>query len=352
MNYHETIERVETRVIPEKMNDLYIRLMMLLTELRQSYAKISLNDIKSNNHYRKKEIGHENREANINQIKSLRKKESDLLEKERNIQDKLINGEQITYKEYVLLESLKEKRDLISKNISSVLKNIHFSNNNIRKNDEQRLISENEIENSRENIKLIIASLTKTIKQIEDKDLGLDRLNGLSVQDKHISELNGLINEYTSKKHLVAPVENIDKLFENSLGIRINMFKDIYNEAVRAVTSYKKRDEIDFEKINELEALYASKLWDKPYSLYPYVDNFLLDISSRHLTEYANIVENINRAYRGELTKEEIVDLKKVIEQENLNTDMAHNYLSYKEADLSKFLSYVLNRTKEVKHTK
>ena len=356
MNYHETIESVEKKIIPEEMNALYKRMLFLLTGIRNEFKTISLEDSTSFNSYREKVINKGKKEDTLIQLYSLRTMESDLLEKERKLEDKLINGEQITSEEYKILTTLKEKREKITKNKDSILKNIYFSNNNIKKLDNKRVNTEGLIDISRNYIKTSVEELSSIIKKLDEKNLGIERLDGLSVQGKHIDELNSFIYGYGEKAgykvNIDDTVKNIDDIFKNSLEIRINMFKDIYNESKKIISSYKKHETPDFMKVNEIGALSNSGISEKPYSIYPYMVHTIEGFDKRHLDEFSYIVEQLNIASKGELSKEEVEELMSRIKNENLQTDMTHNWLWNREHNLSQYLSYVKDNAKEVKYTK
>ena len=354
MNYHELVQSTEKKVIPQEMMSIYTDIMLCMERIRTNYSEIKLSDMSSLNSYRERTKSDDKRNEAISQLRSLVKIEKDLLDREAKLENKLISGEILTYEEYELLSTLKEKRDKISKNKDSILKGVHYSNNSIRKNDEKRVNSETQIEIARKAIRDDIEHLNQLINKLKVKKLDLDRLEGLSIEDRHIIELNSVINNYCAEEKLVSSsIDSIDKLFKNSLEIRINMFKDIYLEANSLVANYKKHEDFDFTKINELSALFGTRVWEYPYSIYPYPDMDSKNANERHLTEYADIVEQINLSCRGELSEEELNALKNRIYQENLKTDMFHNNLSYKQADLSKYISYVIERAKEkeVAHT-
>lgn len=352
MNYHEMVENVEKKVIPEEITSVYTAIISLISKIKENYNLIRTSDFSSFNGYREFIKVNEKRRDVILQLESLRKIEEDLLKRERELEDKLIGGIQLSETDYKLLTTLKEKRNKISKNKDSILKSIHFSNNGINKSNDKRITSENVIELTKKDLKDNIELLNSYIEKLNFKNLGVDRLEGLSIEDRHINELNGLVENYANEKGLVVP-SGIGNIFKNALEIRINMFKDIYKESEKIISSYKRHEDIDFNKITELESLFNTRVWDKPYSIYPYVDNDLKDMDDRHFNEYSNILAKLNMVTKGELSVDEIEELKLKIHKENFQTDMTHNYLSYKFADLTRYLSYVKERinNKEVKRT-
>lgn len=352
-DFKENIESVEKNVIPEKMTSIYVNILEIMARVRKNYSDIQLSDIGSLNNFKNTKKYSDNKENALLQLNSLREMESSLLVREKELEDKLISGGNLSDEEYKLFSTLETKRDKIQKNKFSILKKIHFSNINVEKYDGKRLDEENNIEIARNSIKEDIEMLSNYMSKLEKNNLGLERLNGLSVQEHHIMELNNLIDIYDNRNHTYSSKENIDKLFKNSLEIRINMFKDIYYEASKLISSYKKQENIDFQKVNELEALFKTDIWNCPYILYPDVDKNMSNMNDRHLSEYADIVEQINLVSNGKMSKEEISDLKLKIYDENLMVDMAHNYLNAKEVYFSQYLSYARENVKEtnIKHT-
>lgn len=351
-SYFENIESVEKKIIPEEINSVYKRIFELMCIVRNEYVSIYDNDYHSYDAYKTKfYVKNENR-AFFEQLKALIENEDRLLQRERALEEKLLNNT-ITNEEYKLLSSIQDKKLLILKNKHSISKRLNRGNSKINEYEDKRLNNETNIEKSKKVIKESIDELIELLNKVEKENLGIDRLNGLMIKENHIGEFNNIIKTHRSDIMPDVPVSDsiitsIDSIFKNSLEIRIGMYKDIYKEAYNFVDTYKKHDEYNFNKINEISKLYASSLGNKSaYSIFPYTN---INDDERHFNEYAFIVEQVNKAYKGELSQDEIRVLYKRVEKEANATDMSHNFLvnngtDLQVSDLCSFLGYVIRRT-------
>ena len=323
MSFHENIDSIKNQVIPEELDLTYLKLFNIMLTIQEEYKEIESKDYDSLEKVKEKENVKLLLEEQINQLKSLRKKEELLIKREKELEFKLLNGEILSKKEEDAFHLIYEKKSILAKNISSVIKRISRLNYNFMTLDSERYKNENKIEQDRNLIKNRIDDLIKLIETIEKSNFGLERLDRLEVKENHLNNNNKIILEQ-NKNVSNEVLDSFNRIFKNSLEIRINMFREIYNEALLLIEAYRKHENINFDNINILINLFDIKLCDKPYSIFPYSN---INDDLRHINEYSLIIEEINNITKGELSKEEVKLLGQRVYNELNNTDMSHNFL-------------------------
>lgn len=343
-DYQEGLKEIELEVIPKKISSMYEKLEKLMTEIYKSFSLISVYDSQSFYSAKKARSSNSSYQVLLEQYEGINRNEEKLLAKERELEKKITSNEKITEKELEILEDCKNKKSLLEKNKLAILKNMIGDKRAFDKRDASRMDYESNIEEIRKEVSEKISELTSLVEEIDNENLGKDRLDGLSVEKRHVDKLNKHIEDY-SEKHDQAEysdyvVNTIDDLFKNSMEIKIELYKQLYDCATQMISEYKKHNEMDYSKLEAINNLMNSRITKIYSEIYPYyyTDRDLRD--NRHFSVLTDVISGVNGAVKGEISEDGIDDLKQMIHEEDLEIDMKHNYIGGREADISQSLAY------------